>query len=300
MKLTHPQLVQIHTEALAIEERIAAQLDLSLSPRGACERTRDPAYRRARVVVRQHADLWVEWTRAERLRWQIAMTAERILYATVRILPACDREDVCAAALPYLFTAAVTWDPALGKFSTHARHWIRAGVTRQSSRHAAAATVRLTATGQRARRHAGSADIARFRFRRDTYDAARGWAIGSLDGNTDGDRPSEDVRDDRPSAEERLVEHDRAVWLHDHLDAVARVLPRHVEAARLYHGFDGEDRTLSDVGAQLGGLSRERARQLQRGAIAAIRHRIGLEPGEATSGVMQRLALIPVRREARL
>ena len=109
------------------------------------------------------------------------------------------------------------------------------------------------------------------------------------------------MRDDRPSAEERLAEHDRAAWLHDHLDAVARVLPRHVEAARLYHGFDGvEDRTLSDVGVVLGGLSRERARQLQRGAIAAIRHRIGLEPGEATSGVMQRLALIPVRREARL
>lgn len=296
--MAEEQMMALHGRALEIETRIAAQLGLSLRPQGPCETTRDPAYRRARVVVRRHTALWAEWTQAERLRWQIAMTASHRLAGAVKVLPIRDRADVYAAALPYLFTAAVTWDPARAKFSTHARSWIRAGITRQAAHHAATATVRLTATGTTARRiqstNMSADDVAEFGFRRDTLDAARGLEISSLDRAVDGHRPIDGLRDDRPSAEDGLAQHESIVALRGHLDAIARVLPRQVDALKLYYGLDGvEDRTLTEVGARLGGISRERARQLQRGAVAAIRHRVGIDDPDMPADVVRRLAQIP-------
>lgn len=278
--LTHPQLVQIHIEALAIEERIAAQLGLSLRPRGR-ERTREPAHRRAREVVRLHPSLWADWCRSEALRWQIALTGRRQLGYAVCRYPVADRRDIYAATLPYLLRAAISWSPDRGRFTTHVKAWIGAGVgraRRTEHQHATVARpawlIEVARTISEGRDHHHGADV---------LIAAKGFSISSLDAKPAGaaTRPVDLLAAPDEAADVDLDQHEQIEVMRQHLARVGDVLPRHTEALRLYYGLDGgEARTLKEVGATMGDISRERARQLANGALAGMRRCAGLDdPG---------------------
>lgn len=273
MKLTHAQLAEIHHQALAIEEGVLGELNLSTQPRTrGSESTRAPGYMRAREVVRQHPAAWTRWCRAEALRWQIAMSAGVALNIALRRYPVDVREDLHAGTLQYLFTAAVIWEPGKSTFATLARWWIRAGINR--ARLHTASGITLPGSMQEVRntlaRH-GESGVAN--IHPDTVARARSFGVVSLDapiGATRGDHyevigGAEHDPGDALDTERGLVE------LRAGLDELAARSPRTYRViARRFGLSDGDEATLKVAGATIG-VSRERARQIEDEALHALR-----------------------------
>src|SRR5690606_4018004 len=73
------------------------------------------------------------WAEAETLRWQLAMSGRRIAHGEARKLagPFMDEEDLVQEGYIGLLRAAKRFDPNRGiRFSTYARWWVRAQMTR--------------------------------------------------------------------------------------------------------------------------------------------------------------------------
>ena len=73
------------------------------------------------------------WQRAEELRWRLAMSGRRIAHGEARKLagPFMDEEDLVQEGYIGLLRAAKRFDPDRGiRFSTYARWWVRAQMTR--------------------------------------------------------------------------------------------------------------------------------------------------------------------------
>ena len=83
-----------------------------------------------RQYARQAAGAWAE---AENLRWRLAMSGRRIAHGEARKLagPFMDEEDLVQEGYIGLLRAAKRFDPDRGiRFSTYARWWVRAQMTR--------------------------------------------------------------------------------------------------------------------------------------------------------------------------
>ncbi len=241
-----------------------------------------------RVVARQARGAWAE---AEQLRWSLAMSGKRIAHGEARKLagPFMDECDLVQEGYIGLLRAAKRFEPSRGiRFSTYARWWVRAQMTRA-----------IDHTGRPIRLPGCAVEQTRnLRKAMKTFeDAGEGWTVSQLaqevgievrraqfllsHGRTISfDEPSEDGSRPRPLetvlADETLVDPDQSAIqreeMHRLLDGFQELLTdRHRSVLRKRYGLDDDEfRTLSDVGSGMD-LSRERVRQIEREALIRLR-----------------------------
>ena len=231
------------------------------------------------------------WAEAEAIRWELAMSGRRIAHGEARKLtgPFMDEADLVQEGYIGLLRAAKRFDPERGiRFSTYARWWVRAQMTRAIDH--TGRPVRLPGCAVEQTRNLRKA-IKRFEDIGDEYnvgdlafevgiDKKRAEFLLSQGQTVSLDQPV----DDGPRA--RSLEHflsdesatdadDEAIHSQEirrMLDAFHNVLSdRHrYVLSRRYGLEDNQFRTLSQVGKGMN-LSRERVRQIEREALMRLR-----------------------------
>jgi RNA polymerase sigma factor (sigma-70 family) len=261
--------------------------------------------READTEVKERArDAKGAWAEAEHLRWKLAMSGRRIAHGEARKLagPFMDEEDLVQEGYIGLLRAAKRFDPDRGiRFSTYARWWVRAQMTRAIDH--TGRPVRLPGCAVEQTRNLRKA-IKRFEA------AGVEYGIGELadevgidkeraelllsQGNTvsleqpvdDGPRPRPLERflsdDDAVEPDSEAIQAQELARMHEAFNVVLTERQRFV-LTRRYGLEDGEFRTLSEVGKEMG-LSRERVRQIEREALMRLREQSNIRDGAEAAG----------------
>jgi len=260
-----------------------------LSVKNRAKQTKDPEL----LAIAQKANR--HWDEAEALRWQLAMSAMRIARGEARKL-ACSlmaEEDLVQEGYIGLLRAARRFDPDRGiRFTTYARWWVRAQMTRaletagrmvrlpggavEQLRNLQRAMERLDQAGIEYSLEDVAAEIGIDKQRADLLLSHRG--IVSID------QPDDDglkVGDRLPTEGERSNPHANASLLEEltHMEsAMNRVLDDRERYILCEHfGLRGRNpRTMADIGKTMG-LSRERVRQIESAALRRLRNNISTQ-----------------------
>lgn len=239
------------------------------------------------------------WAEAEALRWQLAMSGRRIAHGEARKLagPFMDEEDLVQEGYIGLLRAAKRFDPDRDiRFSTYARWWVRAQMTRAIDH--TGRPVRLPGCAVEQTRNLRMA-IKRFEAAGLAYGIAelaeevgidkdraelllsQGSTISLEQPVDDGPRPRSlerflsDTDAVRPDGE--AIQSQELARMHEAFEMVLTERHRFV-LTRRYGLKDGEFRTLSEVGKEMG-LSRERVRQIEREALIRLREQSTIREG---------------------
>jgi len=246
------------------------------------------------------------WAEAENLRWRLAMSGRRIAHGEARKLagPFMDEEDLVQEGYIGLLRAAKRFDPDRGiRFSTYARWWVRAQMTRAIDH--TGRPVRLPGCAVEQTRNLRKA-MKRFESVGIEYSVADLAEEVGIDkeraelllsqGNTisleqpvdDGPRPRPLDRflsdEDAPQPDLEAINTQELDRMDDAFNSLLTERQRFV-LTRRYGLDDGEFRTLSEVGKEMG-LSRERVRQIEREALTRLRDLSGIR-GPVLSQMMQ-------------
>jgi RNA polymerase primary sigma factor len=173
-------------------------------------------------------------------------------------------EERVASGYEGLIIAVDKFDPSRGfRFGTMAGWWIRATIVREANDKGR--LVRLPARLSEGKKAKPVDGIDAGDFAVTSLDRER-WVDG-----TSGEFTLHDIlASDAPAPDARLYEAERregAMRMLDGLTARERLVLEY------RHGFRGEEQTLQEIGA-MWGLSRERIRQIEAGALAKIRKRV--------------------------
>ncbi|MCA9492555.1 MAG: sigma-70 family RNA polymerase sigma factor [Myxococcales bacterium] len=230
------------------------------------------------------------WEEAEGLRWNLAMSGRRIAYGEARKLagPFMDEADLVQEGFIGLLRAAKRFDPERAiRFSTYARWWVRAQMTRAIDHHGR--PVRLPGGAVEQTRNlrkviqeyelAGAdytvGDLARevgIDERRARFLLAQGKTV-SIDEPVE-EGPRQRTLDHFLEDEEAVQPEDEAIRVQELeglRDAFHALSERHQHVIARRYGLDDDRfRTLSEVGETLN-LSRERVRQIEREALGRLK-----------------------------
>ena len=231
------------------------------------------------------------WKRAEDLAWTLAMSGRRIAHGEARKLagPFLSEIDLVQEGYIGLLNAARRYEPSRGiRFSTYAKWWVRAQMTRaidhtgrpvrlpgcavEQLRNIRKAKKNLESHGM----SFGTAELAQevgLEIGRVEFLLSRGTTV-SLDEPVDDGQKSRHIShfladEDAVQADDYVVHSEEIQKM---LEQVSESLPeRHRQVLVARYGLDGEPRrTLSEVGRRIQ-LSRERVRQLEWEALRILR-----------------------------
>ncbi len=231
------------------------------------------------------------WNEAEALRWRLAMSGRRIAHGEARKLagPFMDEQDLVQEGYIGLLRAAKRFDPDRGiRFSTYARWWVRAQMTRAIDHtgrpvRLPGCAVEQTRNLRKAMKRFESAgldysvsdlaDEVGVDKKRAEFLLAQGRTISLDQPVDDGPRPRslEHFLSDEDAADpdDAAIQAQEISRMLDAFDAVLTERHRYV-LTRRYGLEDNQFRTLSEVGKGMN-LSRERVRQIEREALIRLR-----------------------------
>ena len=276
-------------ETKRAERTRAGQVDrLEEAIRAIHDRARDDPG--ARKVARFVGGCWAE---AERLRWALAMSGKRIAHGEARKLagPFMDEADLVQEGYIGLLRAAKRFDPERGiRFSTYARWWVRAQMTRAIDH--TGRPIRLPGCAVEQTRNLRKA-MKTFEDLGTEYtiadlaeevgiDEKRASFLLSQGKTVSLDEPVEEgprqrslenflADDDADHPEDSAIQDQELIRMMEGFHLVLTERHRHV-LRRRYGLDDDQYRTLSEVGKGMN-LSRERVRQIEREALARLRER---------------------------
>ncbi|MCB9766206.1 MAG: RNA polymerase sigma factor RpoD/SigA [Alphaproteobacteria bacterium] len=231
------------------------------------------------------------WAEAEALRWKLAMSGRRIAHGEARKLagPYLDEADLVQEGYIGLLRAAKRFDPDRNiRFSTYARWWVRAQMTRaidhtgrpvrlpgcavEQTRNLRKAMKRFEAEGV----DYSVSDLANevgVDKKRAEFLLSQGRTVSLDQPIDDGPRPRPLEHflsdEDTPTPDQTAIHVQELKRLEEAFDEVLTERHRYV-LTRRYGLEDNQFRTLSQVGKGMN-LSRERVRQIEREALTRLR-----------------------------